>query len=95
MDYWDPAVVNSLANDWPVVVFGNTGVGKSSGTTPDSIAQMAADGESFILTRGFTTVDLLGFSIGGMVAQGLAAEHPKLVRKPLLVGTAPQGANRI
>jgi pimeloyl-ACP methyl ester carboxylesterase len=84
-------VVNALAEDRPVIVFDNTGLGESSGTTPDNFAQMAADAESFITALGFTTVDLLGYSLGGMLAQILAAEHPKLVRKVLLVGTAPQG----
>jgi pimeloyl-ACP methyl ester carboxylesterase len=91
IDSWDPAVVNALAEDRPVIVFDNTGVGKSSGTTPDNVAQMAIDAKSFISALGFATVDLLGYSLGGMVAQILAAEHPKLVRKVLLVGTAPQG----
>src|SRR5579862_8983478 len=91
IDDWDPAVVNALAASRPVIVFDNTGLGKSSSTTPDNVAEMAADARSFIAAFGFTTVDLLGFSLGGMIAQVLAAEHPKFVRKALLVGTAPQG----
>jgi pimeloyl-ACP methyl ester carboxylesterase len=94
MDSWDPAAVNPLAEDRPVIVFDNLGVGNSSGMTPDNVAQMASDAKAFISALGFTTVDLLGFSLGGMIAQALAAEHPKLVCKVLLVGTAPQGANR-
>lgn len=94
MESWDPAVVNPLAEDRPVIVFDNTGVGKSSGMTPDSVAQMASDAKAFISSLGLTTVDLLGFSLGGMMAQVLAAEHPKLVRKVLLVGTAPQGGEQ-
>ena len=91
MDTWDPAVVNALAKDRPVIVFDNTGLGKSGGKTPDSVAQMAADAQSFISALGFTKIDLLGYSLGGMVAQILAAEHRALVRKVLLVGTAPRG----
>jgi pimeloyl-ACP methyl ester carboxylesterase len=91
MDAWDPAVVNALAKDRPVIVFNNVGLGQSSGTTPDNVAQMAADAARFIAALHFSKVDLLGYSLGGMVAQVLAAEHPKLVRKLLLVGTAPQG----
>jgi pimeloyl-ACP methyl ester carboxylesterase len=91
MDSWDPAVVNALAEGRPEIVFDNKGLGKSSGATPDSIAQTAADAESFISALGFTTVDLLGYSLGGMIAQILAAERSKLIRKVLLVGTAPQG----
>ena len=91
MDSWDPAVVNALAESRPVIVFNNTGVGRSSGKTPDSVSQMATDTEQFISALGLAKVDLLGFSLGGMVAQMLAARSSGLVRKMLLVGTAPQG----
>ena len=91
MDSWDPAVVNRLAESRPVIVFDNTGVGKSSSRTPDNVAQMAADAEHFIDRLGFTRVDLLGFSLGGFVAQTLAVKNPGLVRKMILAGTAPQG----
>jgi pimeloyl-ACP methyl ester carboxylesterase len=91
MDSWDPAVVNPLAQDRPVIVFDNAGVGKSSGTTPDSVARMSADAGLFIDALGLEEVDLLGYSLGGFVAQTLAAERPGLVRKLVLVATAPQG----
>jgi pimeloyl-ACP methyl ester carboxylesterase len=91
MDSWDPAVVNALAKDRPVVVFDNTGVGKSSGSTPDNVAQMAEDASRFIAALGLTGVDLLGYSLGGCVAQQLAAAYPDLVRRVVLVGTAAQG----
>jgi pimeloyl-ACP methyl ester carboxylesterase len=91
IDSWDPAVVNALAEGRPVIVFDNTGLGRSSGATPDNVAQMATDAKNFISALGLTTVDLLGFSLGGMIAQVLAAEHPRLVRKLVLVSTAPHG----
>jgi len=91
MDSWDPAVVNALAKDRPVVVFDNSGVGKSGGKTSDNVAQMAMDAERFISALGLKKVDLLGYSLGGFIAQKIAADHPELVRKILLVGTAPQG----
>ncbi|MFZ1961645.1 MAG: alpha/beta hydrolase [Methylovirgula sp.] len=91
MDSWDPAVVNALAKDRPVVVFDNSGVGKSSGSTPDNVGQMAADALRFFSALRLEKVDLLGYSLGGFITQKLAAEHPALVRKLLLVGTAPQG----
>jgi pimeloyl-ACP methyl ester carboxylesterase len=91
MDSWDPAVINALAADRSVIVFNNKGVGTSSGETPDSVEAMAKDAYQFITGLGLGKVDLLGFSLGGMVAQSLAADHPDLVRKILLVGTAPQG----
>ncbi len=91
MDSWDPAVANGLAESRPVIVFNNTGVGTSTGVTPDNVAQMAADAEQFIAALGFAQVDLLGFSLGGFVAQLLAANVPGLVRKMILAGAAPQG----
>src|SRR3984957_11871020 len=80
-DAWDPAVVNALAADRPVIAFDNAGVGRSTGQTPDSVEAMARDAITFINLLGFSKVDLLGFSLGGCVAQQMAAEHGRLVRK--------------
>jgi pimeloyl-ACP methyl ester carboxylesterase len=91
IDAWDPAVVNALATDRPVIAFDNTGVGRSTGQTPDNIAAMASDAVAFIHLLGLSKVDLLGFSLGGCIAQQIAAEHELLVRRLILVGTAPKG----
>jgi len=91
IDAWDPAVVNALAADRPVIAFDNVGVGLSTGQTPDNVATMARDAVDFINVLGLSEVDLLGFSLGGCVAQQIAAEHGLLVRKLILVGTAPKG----
>jgi len=91
IDGWDPAVVNALAADRPVIAFDNAGVGRSTGQTPDNVAAMARDAVAFINLLGLSEVDLLGFSLGGCVAQQIAAEHARLVRKLILVGTAPKG----
>jgi pimeloyl-ACP methyl ester carboxylesterase len=91
IDAWDPAVVNALAADRPVIAFDNAGVGRSTGQTPDSVSAMARDAVTFIGLLGFSKVDLLGYSLGGCIAQQIAAEHGPLVRKLILVGTAPQG----
>jgi len=68
IDAWDPAVVNALAADRPVIAFDNAGVGRSTGKTPDSIAAMARDAVVLIELLGFSEVDLLGFSLGGCVS---------------------------
>jgi len=91
IDAWDPAVVNALAADRPVIAFDNAGVGRSTGQTPDTVEAMARDAVDFIYLLGLSEVDLLGFSLGGCVAQQIAAEHGGLVRKLILVGTAPKG----
>jgi pimeloyl-ACP methyl ester carboxylesterase len=91
IDAWDPAVVNALAIDRPVIAFDNAGVGRSTGQTPDNVAAMARDAVAFIALLGLSKVDLLGFSLGGCIAQQIAAEHGRLVRKLILAGTAPRG----
>lgn len=91
LDAWDPAVVNVLAADRSVIAFDNAGVGRSTGQTPDNVATMARDAVAFINLLGLSEVDLLGFSLGGCVAQQIAAEHGRPVRKLILAGTAPKG----
>jgi pimeloyl-ACP methyl ester carboxylesterase len=91
IDAWDPAVVNALAADRPVIAFDNAGVGRSTGQTPDNVAAMARDAVSFISLLSLSEVDLLGFSLGGCVAQQMAAENGRMVRKLILAGTAPKG----
>jgi pimeloyl-ACP methyl ester carboxylesterase len=94
IDAWDPAVVNALAADRPVIAFDNAGVGRSTGQTPDNVAAMARDAVAFINLLGRSEVDLLGFSLGGLVAQQIAAEHGRPVRKLVLAGTAPKGGQQ-
>jgi pimeloyl-ACP methyl ester carboxylesterase len=91
IDAWDPAVVNVLAADRPVIAFDNAGVGRSTGHTPDNVTAMARDAVHFVNLLGLAEVDLLGFSLGGCVAQQIAAENNRLVRKLILAGTAPRG----
>ena len=93
MDYWDPAVTDGLAKNREVILFDNAGVSSSSGQTPTSFQQMGANAVAFIKALGLTKVDVLGFSIGGMVAQEIAVQAPGLVRRLILVGTGPRGAD--
>lgn len=92
LDDWDPAVINGLAKYSTVILFDNKGVGSSTGKTPTTIAEMAKDAVSFIRTLGYTKVDVLGFSMGGFVAQQVVETEPQLVNRLILVGTGPQGA---
>jgi pimeloyl-ACP methyl ester carboxylesterase len=95
LDSWDPEVVNGLARERTVVLFDNAGVSRSSGVTPDNVEEMADHALAFIEALGLTQVDLLGFSLGGIIAQLLAAEHPRLVRRVILAGTGPEGGEGI
>jgi pimeloyl-ACP methyl ester carboxylesterase len=91
LDNWDPRVVDGIAAQHRVITFDNRGVGASHGTTPDTIQAMAHDAASFIRALGLDRVDLLGFSMGGFIAQVIAQEEPQLVRKIILAGTGPAG----
>ena len=91
LDDWDPAVVDGIAADRRVILVDLRGVGGSGGTTPDSIEAMASDAIAFLAALGLTEVDLLGFSLGGMVAQVILEQRPDLVRRVILAGTAPAG----
>src|SRR4030081_163300 len=91
MDYWDPAVTDGLARDREVILFNNAGVSSSSGEVPTTFEQMGANAVAFTRALGLNKADMLGFSIGGMVAQEIALQAPDLVRKLILLGTGPRG----
>jgi pimeloyl-ACP methyl ester carboxylesterase len=93
MDYWDPAVTDGLAKNREVILFNNAGVASSSGETPAGIPEMGANAVAFIRALSLSKVDVLGFSIGGMVAQEITIQAPDLVRRLILVGTGPRGAD--
>jgi pimeloyl-ACP methyl ester carboxylesterase len=91
MDAWDPAVTNSLAADHEVILFDNAGVGASGGETPYTVAQMMPQCVAFCRALGLKAIHVVGFSLGGMIAQQLALDHPDLVQRLILLGTAPRG----
>jgi pimeloyl-ACP methyl ester carboxylesterase len=91
MDYWDPTLTDGLARDREVILFNNAGVSSSSGEVPTTFEQMGADALAFSRALGLNKIDVLGFSIGGMVAQEITLQAPDLVRKLILVGTGPRG----
>jgi pimeloyl-ACP methyl ester carboxylesterase len=90
MDHWDPLVTDGLATEREVILFNNAGIASTSGETPESIYEMAHYAEAFIDALGLKQIDLLGFSMGGLVAQQFTLDRPELVRKLILVGTGPK-----
>ena len=90
MDNWDPAITDGIAQTREVILFDNAGVGSTSGETPSSIYEMAHYAESFIDALGLKKIDVLGFSMGGVIAQQITVDRPELVRKLILVGTGPR-----
>ncbi|WP_405009931.1 alpha/beta fold hydrolase [Kitasatospora sp. NBC_01539] len=95
LDNWDPRVVDGIAARHRVITFDNRGVGASTGSTPGTIEDMADDAVTFVRALGLDQVDILGFSMGGMIAQVIAQTQPRLVRSLILAGTGPAGGEGI
>lgn len=95
LDNWDPRIMDGIAARHHVIAFNNRGIGASSGSPSSSMEAMADDAITFIHAKGFQQVDLLGFSLGGMVAQEIVLKQPQLVRKMVLAGTGPAGGEGI
>jgi len=91
MDAWDPAVTNSLAAEHEVIPFDNAGVAASGGETPYTVAEMTPQSVAFCRAIGLKAIHVVGFSLGGMIAQQLALDHPDLVQRLILLGTSPRG----
>jgi pimeloyl-ACP methyl ester carboxylesterase len=95
LDNWDPGIVDRLAAQREVILLDNAGVGGSTGATPRTFTAMAHDALAFVDALELRSIDVLGFSIGGYVAQELALVRPHLVRRLVLAGTGPQGGQDI
>ncbi|MFE5707542.1 alpha/beta fold hydrolase [Rhodococcus koreensis] len=91
LENWDPRLVDALASQRRVVAFDNVGVGATTGTTPNTIEQMARDALAFIAALDTPRVDVLGFSIGSFVAQEVALIRPEIVDRLVLASAAPRG----
>ena len=95
LDNWDPRIIDGIAKQHWVITFDNTGVGLSNGQVPGTIKEMAEDAIDLIKALGFKQIDILSFSMGGMIAQELLELEPTLIRKVILTGTGPRGGKGI
>jgi pimeloyl-ACP methyl ester carboxylesterase len=91
LDNWDPKVTDGLAQGRSVILFNNAGIASSSGRPANNIAEMAAHVIAFLDALELKEIDLLGFSMGGFIAQQVTLDRPQLVRRLILAGTGPQG----
>jgi pimeloyl-ACP methyl ester carboxylesterase len=91
LDDWDPQVTDGLAAEYDVILFDNTGVASSGGETPGTVAVMARDALAFCDALGLKQVNVVGFSLGGMIAQQMALDQPDRVERMILLGTGPRG----
>ena len=95
LDNFDPRIVEGLAADRPVFALDYRGIGTSDGTAPLTVTEMAGDTIATVRALGLTSFDLIGFSLGGFVAQQVLFDAPDLVRRAILAGTGPAGGTGI
>jgi len=88
---WDPSVTHGFAADYDVILFNNAGVASSGGETPGTVAEMTRDAVAFCDALGLKQFHVVGFSLGGMIAQQLALEYPDRIKRVVLLGTGPRG----
>ncbi|GAA2898072.1 alpha/beta hydrolase [Streptosporangium fragile] len=91
IDHWDPALLDALAADREVIVFDNRGTGASTGEAPTTVEGLAEGAIAFVRALGLRQIDLMGWSMGGFVAQGVALAAPELVRRLVVAGSSPGG----
>jgi len=91
VDHWDPELLDALAATREVVVFDNRGTSGSTGTAPTTVDGLAEGGIAFIRALGLDRVDVMGWSLGGIVAQGITLGAPELVRRLIVAGSTPAG----
>lgn len=91
LDNFDPRIVDGLALTRRVIAIDYRGIGASGGIAPVTIDGMARDVIELSNALGLNTVDLLGFSLGGFVAQDIVLKAPERVRRLILTGTGPAG----
>ena len=95
MDSWDPKITNGFAAEHDVILVDYPGIGQSSGETPSTVAALTKHCVAFCRAIGLTQFDVIGFSLGGMIAQQLGADHPDLLGRIILLGTGPRGGERM
>jgi pimeloyl-ACP methyl ester carboxylesterase len=92
LDNWDPAFTDALADEREIILVNAPGVGSSTGAPKHTVAETAQSILAFLDALGLREIDLLGFSLGGFVAQDLALMRPWAIRRLVLAGTGPKGA---
>jgi len=93
MDHWDPIVTDGLAQGRKVFLYDYRGVAASGGDPRESFEAMGNDVAAFSRALGLTEIDVLGFSIGGMIGLDLVRTNPKLVRRLIVADAKPRSGD--
>jgi len=91
MDHWDPEFLDKLAESRAVIIFDSIGIGRTNGETPSTVAAMGQAAMNFIEALDYPKIDVLGWSLGGFIAQQLALDKPEMINKLVVAGSGPGG----
>lgn len=95
-DYWGSAFLEVLAQRFELITYDHRGIGRSARVAVDfTIGELADDAEGLLAALEIESAHVLGFSLGGMVAQALALRRPTAVRRLVLGGTACNGRSAL
>lgn len=95
LDNWDPKLIDNIAKEHHIIVMDLPGVGASQGKVSNTISGMAKQAVSIIKALGYHRVNLLGLSMGGMIAQEIIRQEHSLVNRLVLAGTEPRGGKEM
>lgn len=95
MDNWDPKLIDLLAKYQHLILIDLPGVGASEGRVERSLEETAVSVVDIVHALGYAKINLLGLSMGGMIAQEVVRIAPELVNRLILVGTGPRGGKGI
>ena len=90
MDNWDPLLVDYLSGHQHLILLDLPGVGASEGKVEKTLEDTAKNVINIIEELGYSKINLLGLSMGGMIAQEVVRHTPELIGKLILVGTGPR-----
>jgi pimeloyl-ACP methyl ester carboxylesterase len=96
MDVWDPSVLTGISSNHTVIVFDQRGLGNSTvGTKPYTYPQLANDTAGLLDALKMPKADVMGYSLGGHLAQAFTISHPEKVNRLILVATSCGGKEGI
>ncbi|MGT2832899.1 alpha/beta fold hydrolase [Streptococcus halotolerans] len=95
LDNWDPKLLDLIAEKQHLIVLDLPGVGASQGKVATTIPGMAEQAIHIIKALGYDRINLLGLSMGGMIAQEIVRLNPDMVQRLILAGTGPRGGKEM
>lgn len=96
LDWWDPRLIEGLSRNFRLVLFDNRGTGRTEASDREYTMRLLGDDAAGLMDAlGISRAHVLGISMGGMIAQELALNHPRKVERLVLCSTHCGGPRSI